>query len=80
MDDIYAKYYLKDEAVFNIMNRGLVVFDTSALLDLYCYSEITQKYIFDTIFSDYCINLYAKLKTSIFGFVSRAFWSSRFSG
>lgn len=48
--DIYEKYYLSDEKIDEILKNGIVIFDTSALLDLYYYSKSSQEVIFDKIF------------------------------
>lgn len=45
--NIYRKYYLSDEKIDEILKNGIVVFDTSALLDLYYYSKASQEIIFD---------------------------------
>lgn len=50
MIDLYNKYYLDDMKVQKILKEGIIVFDTSALLDLYYYSSETQKEIFDNVF------------------------------
>ena len=50
MEDIYHKYYLNQDDILNILKSGLIVFDTSALLDLYYFSESSQSYIINTIF------------------------------
>lgn len=50
MQDLYHKYYLDNDAILKIMNEGILVFDSSALLDLYIYSEYSQNYIFSTVF------------------------------
>lgn len=50
MQDLYHKYYLDNDAILKIMNEGILVFDSSALLDLYIYSEYSQNYIFNTVF------------------------------
>lgn len=41
MIDLYKKYYIDDEKKRDIFKSGIVVFDTSALLDLYYYSSKT---------------------------------------
>lgn len=50
MIDLYKKYYLDEKKVQQILRDGIVVFDTSALLDLYYYSETTQNEIFENVF------------------------------
>lgn len=50
MDDLFRKYYLPDDYVINMLGKAIIVFDTSALLDLYYYSEIAQKKIFADVF------------------------------
>ena len=51
MEDIYHKYYLTDDQIKNIVKTGIIIFDTSALLDMYCYSEETQKWIINDVFA-----------------------------
>ena len=34
MQDLYHKYYLDNAAILKIMNEGILVFDSSALLDV----------------------------------------------
>ena len=44
MVDLYKKYYLDSETIKEILQNGIVVFDTSALLDLYysvSYTHLT---------------------------------------
>lgn len=48
--DLYKKYYLDDEQINKILKEGIIVFDTSALLDLYYYSHSSQEIIFDKVF------------------------------
>ena len=50
MKDIFHKYYLTDDAVIHMIDNALIVFDTSALLELYCYSDATQEQITTTVF------------------------------
>lgn len=50
MVDLYKKYYLDDEKVSDILKNGIIVFDTSALLDLYYYSSETRTEIFEKVF------------------------------
>ena len=49
--DLFKKYYLDEETINEIIRDGIIVFDTSALLDLYYYSNSSQHVIFDTIFA-----------------------------
>ncbi len=44
--DYYNKYYLNDEEILEIAKHGIVVFDTSALLALYYYSDNARKEIY----------------------------------
>lgn len=50
MINLYEKYYLTDKKVQEILKNGIIVFDTSALLDLYYYSFETQNEIIDNVF------------------------------
>lgn len=50
MINIYSKYYLNKNRIEEILKGGIIVFDTSALLDLYYYSLETKKEIFDNVF------------------------------
>ena len=50
MVDLYKKYYLDDEKIRDILKNGIIVFDTSALLDLYYYSPETRTEIFEKAF------------------------------
>lgn len=50
MINIYSKYYLSEAKILNILKDGIVVFDTSALLDLYYYSNETRVEIFEKVF------------------------------
>lgn len=50
MVDLYKKYYLEEDAIKRLLQEGIIVFDTSALLDLYYYSEKTRSEIFDKVF------------------------------
>lgn len=52
MIGLYKKFYLDDARIQQILREGIVVFDTSALLDLYYYSEETQKEIFENVFQN----------------------------
>lgn len=49
--DLYKKFYLDEETQEKMLNSAIVVFDTSALLDLYYYSSETQESIIESIFS-----------------------------
>lgn len=48
--DLYKKYYLDQEDIINIINEGIIVFDTSALLDFYYYSDDVQQQLFQSTF------------------------------
>jgi hypothetical protein len=48
--NVYDKYYLDEQKVDDIFNNGIIVFDTSALLDIYYYSEEAQSEIFESVF------------------------------
>lgn len=48
--NLYKKYYLDEKDILDIINEGIVVFDTSALLDIYYYSDEAQKQIFSNAF------------------------------
>lgn len=50
MKDLYRKYYLEPEKINHLLQNGIIIFDTSALLDLYYYSEITRNEIFEKVF------------------------------
>lgn len=50
MENIYEKYYLSDESTIEMLKKAVVIFDTSALLDLYYYSEVTLNAISDNVF------------------------------
>ena len=50
--DLFKKYYLDQEAVVNIINEGMIVFDTSALLDFYYYSNEVQQQLFQNTFTE----------------------------
>lgn len=54
MEDSFHKYYLTDDIITNMIDDALIVFDTSALLELYCYSDATQEQITATVF-DYLL-------------------------
>ena len=51
MVDLYKKYYLDSETIKEILQNGIVVIDTSALLDLYYYSSETRNEIFNKAFN-----------------------------
>ena len=49
--NLYDKYYLKDEQVIDMIRQeGIIVFDTSALLSLYYYSDPAKEQIFQKAF------------------------------
>lgn len=48
MNSLYDKYYLNEKNILEIIQEGIIVFDTSALLDIYFYSEESQEQIFNT--------------------------------
>lgn len=50
MENIYNKYYLSDENTLEMLKNAIVILDTSALLDLYYYSETTLNMIFENVF------------------------------
>jgi len=52
MIDLYKKYYLEERDIISIISNGIIVFDTSALLDIYYYSEESQTHIFDKVRSE----------------------------
>ena len=49
--DLYKKYYLGQEEIVKIINDGIIVFDTSALLDFYYYSDDVQQQLFQSTFN-----------------------------
>lgn len=49
--DLYKKYYLEEKDILEILNEGMVVFDTSALLDMYYYSMESKEQIFQNALS-----------------------------
>lgn len=51
MVDLYKKYYLESEKIKQLLQSGIIIFDTSALLDLYYYSETTRNEIFEKVFA-----------------------------
>lgn len=48
--NLYEKYYLNEEIKKKLLSEAIVVFDTSALLDLYYYSNETKTEILDNVF------------------------------
>ena len=48
--DYYNKYYLDTDRVLKMIKSAIIVFDTSALLDLYYYSDNTKNTICTTVF------------------------------
>ena len=50
MIDLYKKYYPDDDKIKNMIQDSTIVFDTSALLDLYYYSPSTREEIFQKVF------------------------------
>lgn len=48
--NLYEKFYLSQEEQAKLLEEAMIVFDTSALLDLYYYSNETQSSIFNTVF------------------------------
>lgn len=52
MLNLYKKYYLGESDILNILNNGIIVFDTSALLDIYYYSKESQKQIFNNALTE----------------------------
>lgn len=51
MEDLYHKYYLTQDCVNNLVSTAMIVFDTSALLDLYYYSDSTRQTIISDVFA-----------------------------
>lgn len=49
-ENLYKKYYLEQKGIVNIINKGIIVFDTSALLDFYYYSDDVQQQLFQNSF------------------------------
>ena len=47
--NLYEKFYLSQEEQAKLLEESMIVFDTSALLDLYYYSNETQSSIFNTV-------------------------------
>lgn len=50
MEDIYRKYYLSKDVVESMIQSALIVFDTSALLDMFFYSDSTRDKILGDVF------------------------------
>ena len=48
--DLYKKYYLPEEYKTEMLKKAIIIFDTSALLDLYYYSHKAQDEIFNNVF------------------------------
>ncbi len=49
--NLFEHYYLTKDRILDILkNDGIIVFDTSALLDLYYYSEDSRNRIFKNVF------------------------------
>lgn len=48
---MYNKYYLTSEYTTNMLKEATIIFDTSALLDLYYYSDSAQQSIFNNVFA-----------------------------
>ena len=48
--DLYKKYYLPEEYKMDMLKKAIIIFDTSALLDLYYYSHKAQDEIFNNVF------------------------------
>lgn len=49
--NLYKKYYLVKKEIQDIIDNGIIVFDTSVLLELYYYSDETQIQLFQDILS-----------------------------
>lgn len=49
--NMYNKYYLTSEYTTNMLKEATIIFDTSALLDLYYYSDSAQQSIFNNVFA-----------------------------
>lgn len=47
--NIYQKYYLNSNDILAILQNGVVVFDTSALLDIHYYSDSSRKEILEEV-------------------------------
>lgn len=58
MEDTFRKYYLTDDIISDMIDNALIVFDTSALLELYCYSDTTQEQITVAVFDYLCGRLW----------------------
>lgn len=50
MEDLFHKYYLEDDYVISMLRNAVIIFDTSALLDLFYYSDDTQEKICTDVF------------------------------
>lgn len=50
MIDLYKKYYLDEESIKKMLPKATIVFDTSALLDMYYFSDETRAEIFAKVF------------------------------
>lgn len=48
--DIFHKYYLNEKQIVEIIKNGLIVYDTSAMLDLYFYSENSLSFMSKRLF------------------------------
>lgn len=48
--NIYEKYYLNKELKEKLFDESIIIFDTSALLDLYHYSQKSKNEIFNNVF------------------------------
>jgi hypothetical protein len=48
--NLYKKYYIEKNDMLDIINEGIIVFDTSALLDFYYYSDEAQEQLFNNAF------------------------------
>ncbi|TAH19113.1 MAG: hypothetical protein EAZ08_09565 [Cytophagales bacterium] len=49
--DNYKIYVIDEDRELNLFKKAIIVFDTSALLDFYYYSESTRKEIFEKLFT-----------------------------
>lgn len=48
--DIYEKYYISEERKNELLKKATIVYDTSALLEIYSYSEGTKNIIINSVF------------------------------
>ena len=71
MEDNYRKYFLTDDRIVEILRSGVVIFDTSALLDLYGFSADTQRKILRAVFGALKDRLWMP------GQVRMEFWKNR---